>query len=125
MTLPRFATAAALTLALTGFSAAQDTRPLDDLDAERINPWQILIDFEYDGGACEQVSPAEVGELVDGTLRVNFPTIATAEICTQQIVEIEVEQAIQAENIVSRIEVTLTAPDGSVIGTGSTDVEQR
>jgi hypothetical protein len=96
---------------------------LDDLDAERINPNQITIDFEYTGGACEEVGPAEVGEVVDGTLPVTFPTISTAEVCTMQAVEIEVEQTVSAEHIISRVDVTLTAPDGTVIGAGSTDVD--
>ncbi|SEP72085.1 hypothetical protein SAMN05428969_0610 [Devosia sp. YR412] len=117
--------AATIALASTGFAAAQQARQLDDLDADRINANQITITFEYDGGACEQVAPAEVGELVDGTLAVNFPVISTAEVCTQQIVEIEVEQTIPAENIISRIDVTLTGPDGVVIATGSTDVDHH
>lgn len=97
---------------------------LDDLVATRINPNQITIEFEYTGGACEEVGPAEIGELVDGTLAVTFPTISTAEMCTMQAVEIEVEQTIQAEHIISRIDVTLTAPDGAVMATGSTDIDQ-
>lgn len=113
---------AAIGLASPAF-AQQTGRTLDDLDAERINPNQITIDFDYQGGACEQVGPAEIGDLVDGTLAVTFPTISTAEVCTQQIQEIEVKQTIQAENIISRIDVTLTAPDGSVIATGTTDVD--
>ncbi|KKB81145.1 hypothetical protein VW35_03040 [Devosia soli] len=96
---------------------------LDDLDAKRINPNQITIDFEYQGSACEQVSPAEVGELNNGTLAVTFPTISTAEVCTMQVQEIEVEQTIEAEHIISKIDVTLTGPDGEVIATGSTDVD--
>ncbi|ODT67799.1 MAG: hypothetical protein ABS75_22810 [Pelagibacterium sp. SCN 63-23] len=100
-----------------------DGQKLDDLDADRINPNQITIEFEYTGGACEQVGPAELGELTDGTLAVNFPIIYTAEVCTQQAVEIEVEQTIQAEHIISRIDVTLTRPDGSVFATGTTDVD--
>ncbi|UYN99878.1 MAG: hypothetical protein KIT02_01155 [Devosia sp.] len=103
--------------------APAETMPLRDLDATRINPNQITIEFEYDGGACEEVGPAEVGELVDGTLAVTFPTISTAEVCTMQVVEIEVEQTIQAEHIISLIDVTLTRPDGSVLATGSTDVD--
>lgn len=102
---------------------AGQARQLDDLDATRINPNQITIEFEYDGGACEEVGPAEVGELVDGTLAVTFPTISTAEVCTMQVVEIEVEQTIQAEHIISRIDVTLNRPDGSVLATGSTDLD--
>ena len=103
--------------------STSEAQPLNDLDATRINANQITIEFEYTGGACEEVGPAEIGELVDGTLAVTFPTISTAEVCTMQAVEIEVEQTIQAEHIISRIDVTLTAPDGTVIGTGSTDVD--
>jgi len=42
-----------------------------------------------------------------------------------QAVEIEVEQTIEAQHIISRIEVALTAPDGSVIATGSTEVDDE
>lgn len=101
----------------------EQTLQLDDLDATRINPNQITIEFEYQGGACEEVGPAEVGELEDGTLSVTFPTISTAEVCTMQVVEIEVEQTIEAEHIVSRVDVTLNRPDGTVLATGSTDVD--
>lgn len=114
--------AATIALATSGLAFAQPAE-LDDLDVDRINANQITIAFEYQGGACEEVGSAEIGELVDGTLAVNFPVISTAEICTQQIVEIEVEQTIAAESTVSRIDVTLTGPDGTVIATGSTDVD--
>ncbi|SMQ62384.1 hypothetical protein SAMN06295905_0659 [Devosia lucknowensis] len=141
----RIALVALLAMAVASPALAQDkTKPADaaapaatapaegqaapaafnDLDADRINPNQITIDFEYTGGACEQVGPAEVGEVVDGTLFVTFPTISTAEVCTMQAVEIDVEQTIQAEHIVSLIDVTLTAPDGTVIAKGQTDVDQ-
>jgi len=121
----RHALALLAALSLTGPGLAQDNnKTLDDLDATRINPNQITIEFDYDGGACEQVAPAEVGDLVDGTLAVTFPTLSTAEVCTMQLKEIEVEQTIEAEHIISRIDVTLTAPDGQVIATGSTDVDQ-
>lgn len=115
--------AATMALASTGMAAAQQARQIDDLDADRINPTQITIEFEYDGSACENVGTAEVGALVDGTLAVNFPVTSTAEVCTHQLVEIEVEQTIAAEAIVSRIDVTLTGADGTVIATGSTDVD--
>lgn len=102
---------------------AQQANTLDDLDAERINANQVTIDFEYDGSACEEVGPAVLGEETDGTVAVNFPVNATAEVCTQQIVEIEVEQTIEAAASVTRVDVTLTGADGTVIGTGSTDVD--
>lgn len=107
----------------TETAAPEDVTSLDNLTATRINPNQITIAFSYTGGACEEVGPAELGELVDGTLAVTFPTISTAEICTMQAVEIEVEQTIDAEHIVSLVDVTLIAPDGTVIGAGSTDLD--
>jgi hypothetical protein len=114
--------AATIALATSGIAFAQKTARLDDLDADRLNASQIIIEFEYDGGACEAVGTAQLGEVVDGTLSVTFPTTNTAEICTQQIVEIEVEQAIAADASVTRVDVTLMAADGSVRATGSDSV---
>jgi hypothetical protein len=108
---------------VTTETPAAATLALDDLDADRINANQITIDFEYDGGACEEVGPAELGEVTNGTLAVNFPIVATAEVCTQQLVEIEVEQTIEAGADVTRVDVTLTRPDGTVLATGSDNVD--
>lgn len=105
---------------------AQDQTPrLEDLDAKRINPFQILIDFEYGGSACEAIGRAEIGELVNGTLAVTFSANATSEVCTMQIEEHEIEQAIETEDPVERIDVTLVGADGAVIATGSTEVERK
>lgn len=120
----RLAFALVAALGLAAPALAQDNgQPLRDVDADRINPFQILIDFEFDGGACDDIGRAELGELTDGTLAVNFPVSSTAEVCTMQIKEHEVKYAIEAEHIISRIDVTVTGKDGQVIGTGSTDVE--
>ena len=120
----RLAFALAAALGLAAPTLAQDNgNPLRDIDADRINPYQILIDFEFDGGACDDIGRAELGDLADGTLTVNFPVSSTAEVCTMQIKEHEVKYAIEAEHIISRIDVTVTGKDGQVIGTGSTDVE--
>jgi hypothetical protein len=119
----RFAIITLATIGLTVPAFAQDGgRQLNDLDATRINPFQILVEFEYEGGACEELGQPELGELVDGTLAVTFPTVSTSEMCTMQVVEIDVRYAIATEETVSHIDVTLNAPDGRTIGTGSTDV---
>lgn len=120
----RLALTLAATLALAVPTFAQDKgAALADLDATRINPFQILIDFEFDGGACDDVGRAEIGALVDGALSVNFPVTANAEVCIMMIKEIEVKQAIETEDAVTRIDVTVTGPEGRIIGTGSTKVE--
>jgi len=118
------AIAAALSVAGAIPAIAQQVAALDDLDAERINAGQVTIDFEYDGGACEEVGAAVLGDVTDGRLAVTFPTTATAEVCTQQLVEIDVEHTIQADETVEFIDVTLTAPDGTVMATGSTEVDR-
>ena len=117
--------AATIALATTGMALAQQTTQLNDLDAERINPTQITVDFEYTGNTCDQVGPAVVGEGVGGTLSVTFPTVSTAEVCTTQAVPIEVEQTIEAGTGVFQLEITLTAPDGSIIATGTVLVENN
>lgn len=104
--------------------AQEHSQRLDDLDATRINSFQILIDFEYGGSACEAIGRAELGELVNGTLAVTFPASATSEVCTMQIEEHEIKQAIEIEDSVERIDVTLNGADGAVIATGSTDVDR-
>jgi hypothetical protein len=120
----RHAFALAATMALAAPALAQDgPQKLDDLDATRINPFQILIDFEFDGGACDAIGRPEVGDLTDGTLSVNFPVSSTAEVCTMQIKQHDIKYAIEAEHIVSRVDITLTGKDGQVIGAGSTDVD--
>ena len=110
-------------LVATGIAAAQQPLSLDDLDADRLNANQVKIEFDYQGGACEEVGPAELGDLVDGTLTVTFPISATAEVCTMQVVTIEVEQAIEADSSVTDLDVVLLAPDGTVAATGQTRID--
>lgn len=115
--------AATIALATTGLALAQETARIDDLDVDRLNSFQVVVEFEYDGSACEAVGIAEVGELTDGTLAVTFPTTSTAEMCTQQLVEIEVKQAINVPEGATHVEVTLLAPDGSVKATGTDRID--
>lgn len=123
MNFAAFGIAATIALTTTGSVQAQDVARLDDLDADRLNSTQVIIEFEYDGSACETVGEAQLGDIVDGTLSVTFPTTATAEICTQQIVEIDVKQAIAADTSVTHVEATLLATDGSVRATGTDRID--
>ena len=109
---------------LPALAHAQQPATLDDLDADRLNPTQVKIEFDYQGGACEKVGDAQLGAVVDGALAVTFPTSKTGDMCTMQVVEIEVEQAIAADASVTRVDVTLLAPDGSVFATGTDNVDQ-
>lgn len=120
----RLSLALLATLGLSAPVLAQDkAKGLDDLDATRIGDNQVEIEFEYEGGACEEVGPAKLGEVSDGVLAVTFPTVSTAEVCTMQAVEIEVKQTIEVDPSVRELNVTLADPDGRVIGSEMTDID--
>jgi hypothetical protein len=102
--------------------AEESPQKLEDMDATRINAFQILIEFDYEGGACEAAQPAKLGDLTGGVLGVTIPVLATSEVCTMQITKNEVKQAIETRDEVTGLDITLLAPDGRVIGQGSTDV---
>lgn len=120
----RSVTALAAILALSAAPAmAQDQNRLGDLDADRLNSRQILIDFDYDGGACEEVGEVTLGSVTDGTLEVTLKLLATSEVCTMQIVDHDIKEAIEAGPDVTRVAVTLLGVDGQVIGTDTTDVD--
>ncbi len=102
---------------------AQGDQNFDDLDADRLNANQVMIEFEYTGGACETVGPAELGEIADGNLALTFSVTSTAEVCIQQAKEIEVEQAVAADTSVTQVTVTLLAADGTTIASESERVD--
>lgn len=108
---------------LPGAALAQSTQNFDDLDVDRINASQIMVEFEYTGGACETVGPAELGAITDGNLALTFSVALTAEVCTQQAKEIEVEQAVAADASVTHVTVTLLGADGATIATESDRVD--
>ncbi len=94
---------------------AQDAARFDDLDADRLNSRQVLIEFEYDGGACEEVAEAQLGDITDGTIAVTFQIVNTAEVCTMQMVEHDIKEAIEAGEEITSVDVTLLASDGQIV----------
>ena len=121
----RSAIALAALLAFAPASMAQQQPAvLDDLDAERIDAQQVRIEFEYGGSACETVGTAEIGAVTDGKAAITFPTTSTAEVCTQQLVEIEVDQVVALDETATAVEVTLLRPDGTVLASGTEPIER-
>ena len=120
----RIAALALATFALAGAAFAQDQMRLDDFDADRLNSRQVLIEFDYQGGACEEVGEAQLGALADGKLALTMQIVNTAEICTMQLVEHEIKEAIQAGPEVTSVELTLLAADGQVMVTQTTRVDE-
>lgn len=120
----RIAIAALASFALAAPSLAQDRIKLDDFDADRLNARQVLIEFEYDGGACEEVGEAQLGDITDGKLAVTMQIVNTAEVCTMQLVEHDIKEAVQAGPEVTSVEVTLLAADGQVMAVDTTRVDE-
>ncbi|MEQ8601164.1 MAG: hypothetical protein RLP98_14685 [Devosia sp.] len=121
--LNRLALSASLGLLAALPASAQDGLTLDGLHADRLNPRQVLVEFAYDGGACEEVGAAQLGEMNEGTLAVTFPTVSTAEICTMQIVKISVREAVLAGPDVVSLEVTLQDPEGAPMASWAVSIE--
>ena len=120
----RIATLALAASALVLPALAQDGARFRDLDADRLNARQVLIEFDYDGGACEEVGEAQLGATTDGTLVVTLSLVSTAEVCTMQLVDHDIKEAIAAGPDVTHVEVTLLSPDGQVMATGTTEVDE-
>ena len=115
--------AAPLLLAATA-AFAQEAASLEHLAACRADAATVDLTFTYTGGACEETDPATVAE--DGTTaKVTVPTHATAEICTMQAVEIDVAQTIPVTAAVTSLEVELIGTQGTVSGTGKTEIEPQ
>jgi hypothetical protein len=108
---------------VAGLVHAQEPRTFNDLEVDRISATEVRIEFDYTGGVCEEVGPAEPGDVVDGTLSVTFQTASTAEVCTLQAVDVEVEQTVEADETVTHVAVTLLAPDGMIMATGTEKVD--
>jgi hypothetical protein len=108
---------------LTAGTSAQDAAAFTELSAERVDAGQVMLHATFEGGACQEVQEPtiEPGETED-TVSVTFPTMETAEVCTMQIVEIEIEEAIDAGEDVTTLDVTVLGTDGEVQVEGSTQV---
>lgn len=120
----RSATALALAAAFAAVPVfAQDQSRLKDLEADRLNARQVLVEFEYDGGACEEIGDVTVGDVTDGTVELTLRLAATAEVCTMQLVPYKIREAISAGPEATRVAVSLLSPDGQVMGTGTTDID--
>lgn len=107
----------------TAGAFAQDAATFTELSAERIDAEQVMMHAIFEGGACQEAQPAETepGEEA-GTLSVTIPTLSTAEVCTLQVVEIEIEEMIDAGEDITTLDVTVLGTDGEVQVEGSTQI---
>jgi hypothetical protein len=107
----------------TAGAFAQEAATFTELSAERIGAEQVMMHAIFQGGACQEAQPAETdpGE-EEGMLSVTIPTVSTAEVCTLQVVEIEIEETIDAGENIATLDVTVLGTDGEVQVEGSTQI---
>jgi hypothetical protein len=116
LTLHAIATALMITAAV-----AQEAEPaLIDLAACRIDDAQVRLSFKFESSPCWDTTEPVIGE---GTgepagASVAIGTVSTAEICTMNIVIAEFDEALAIPAPTNAIEISVTTPEGAVIGSG-------
>ena len=116
LTLHAVATALMITAAV-----AQEAQPaLIDLAACRIDDQQVRLSFKFESSPCWETTDPVIG---DGSSEppataVTIGTVATAEVCTMNIVIAEFDRALAIPAPANAIEVSVSTPEGAVFGAG-------
>lgn len=118
----RHATIVLALMAMPGAALAQDLAPLDDLRACRIDTASISLAFIYEGGACEQTGDAEVAHVDGETVAITVTTVATAEICTMQLVKVNFAGLVTVPETATRVDVQVLNPAGEVAAAGDAEI---
>lgn len=112
--------AAATLIGLSGASAQPGQ--LDHVAACRLDPQTVHLRFTFEGGACQQPGEAIVEDAGGGIGDVTVPTEDTAEICTMQIVPVEVAAELAAEEDYTTFDIVVLNPHGEVQALGSAGI---
>jgi|GEM_PF-1325657 len=113
---------AILMMPVASMAMAQAAAPLDDLRACRLDAGRVALSFTYEDGACVAPQPAAVDE-ADTSAVVTISTNRTAEVCTLNIVPVEVNQPIVVSQAVQHLDITVLDPEGTPRAAGSAEIE--
>jgi hypothetical protein len=115
---------AVLVLAAPVMASAAEPPQVTTATATRLADGKVELAVTFDGGACEETSEAQVeaSESDEAVDTVIIPTVATAEICTQQIVPVEFSGVIAVETLTTRLAITVLDPAGQPKATGSVEI---
>lgn len=106
-----------------GAAFAQEVASFTALTACRIDAERVLLRATFDGGACQAVEPADLAEPRGTVVAVTIPTTSTAEICTMQIVPVEVEQVLEAPEPIHELDVTVIDPNNNPAAHGLIELD--
>jgi hypothetical protein len=117
----------ALGVLMTGAVVAQETAsPLADLFACRVDDASVRLSFSFESSPCwevnEPIITAGSGEPADAGVAIGMT--ATSDICTQNIVIAQFNEALAIASPANAIDVTVTTPDGTIFGEASVAVAE-
>jgi hypothetical protein len=118
---------AAMAIALTGAAVAQEEASrLIDLAACRIDDASVRLSFKFESSPCwdttDPVITSGSGEPAGAGVAIG--TVLSAEICTMNIVINEVDEVLPVAAPVNAIDLTVTTPDGHLIGEATVAVAE-
>lgn len=108
--------------ALPSFALAQDLAPLADLKACRLDAATVSLEFAYDGSACEHSGEAKADLIEGDTATITVPTVATADVCTMQVVKLVFAGTVSVPETIAKLDVQVLSPGGEVVAAGDTDI---
>lgn len=108
----------------SGAVLAQEVASFTALSACRVDAGHVLVRATFDGGACQAVEPAQSAEPRGTIMAVAIPTVSTAEVCTMQIVPVEVEQVVEAHDDIAHLDVTVLDPQNNDQAHGVVEIDE-
>lgn len=117
-----------LTLAavlMTTAAVAQDAPAFDALSACRMDAARAEVSFSFQGSPCIAAGDAEVTDAGEHGLDVRVPFEATSEVCTMNIVPVEVTQTIGVSADTAKLTVTAADLDGNILARGEATLSDK
>jgi hypothetical protein len=109
----------------SGAVLAQEVASFTELSACRVDEGHVLVRATFDGGACQAVGPAQLAEPRGTIVAVHFPTSSTSEMCTMQIVPVDIIQIIEASVVIADLAVSVSDPQNNVLAEGQVEVDEN
>jgi hypothetical protein len=111
----------AVLIPLSATAAAQPA-PLTSATATWTEDGKVILVVTFEGSACEAAGEPHVSAGDDLTDEVTIPTVATAEVCTMQIVPVEFTGTIAVEPLTTRLAIAVLDTEGQIKAAGSVEI---
>jgi hypothetical protein len=102
--------------------AAGEPEPITAASAHWVADGHVELKVTYQGGACEQPGEAAVWAGAEQTDEVTIPTVATAEVCTMQIVPVEFTGLIAVEPTTTTLAILILDFEGQPKAAGTVEI---